>query len=136
MSAVTTPSVLTRRMNRAFQESRLDELDALVDDKAEIASFMEPTQILRGREAIMDVSRRARDASIFSVTLYTVRNLSAAVALGTGSVRYPKNDAIATSQTAWLWKWVDGRLLRSVHYQTESEALAHYDAEADDFALP
>jgi hypothetical protein len=136
MSAVTTPSVLTRRMNRAFQESRLDELNALVDDKAEIASFMEPAQILRGREAIMDASRRARDASIFSVTLYTVRDLSATVALGTAARAIPRTTRSPRARRLWLWKWVDGRLFRSVHYQTESEALAHYDAEADDFALP
>jgi hypothetical protein len=136
MSAVTTPSVLARRMNRAFLEARLDELEILIDDKAEIASFLDPEQILRGRDAIMDASRRARETSIFSVTLYTVRSLSATVALGAGSVRYPRNDAIATSQAAWLWKWHDGRLLRSVHYPSEDEALANYDHEADDFELP
>jgi hypothetical protein len=123
-------------MNRAFLEGRLDELDALVDEKAEIASFLDPDRILRGREAIMEASRRAREASVFSVTLFTVRNLSGTVAVGAGTVRYPKDDAIATSQTAWLWKWHEGRLLRSVHYPTEAEALAHYDPEADDFELP
>jgi hypothetical protein len=136
MSAVPTPSVLARRMNRAFLEARLDELEVLIDDKAEIASFLDPEQILRGRDAIMDASRRARQTSVFSVALHTVRNLSATVALGTGSVRYPRNDAIATSQAAWLWKWHEGRLVRSVHYPTEDEALAHYDDEADDFELP
>jgi hypothetical protein len=136
MSAVTTPSVLARRMNRAFLEARLDELEELIDDKAEIASFLDPEEILRGRDAIMDASRRARESTIYSVTLYTVRSLSATVALGTGSVRYPRNDAIATSQAAWLWKWHEGRLVRSVHYPSEDEALAHYDHEADDFELP
>ena len=136
MSAVTTPSVLARRMNRAFLEARLDELEVLIDDKAEIASFLEPEQILRGRDAIMDASRRAREASIFSVTLYTVRSrppawrsVRAAFAIrGTTRSRPAKRPGCGSGRKVGS--------LRSVHYPSEGEALAHYDPEADDFELP
>jgi hypothetical protein len=138
MASALSPSQLARRMNRAFLDGHLDVLETLLDEKAEIASFLAPDEVLSGPRAIMAASRQARGASVYSVSLDTVRSLSATVAVGTGSVRYPMKDGhtIATSRAAWLWKWHDGLLLRSVHYPSEADALAHYDPDADDFDLP
>lgn len=129
-----TPSDLARRMNRAFLYGDLDGLEAMVHEKAEIASYLAPGRVLRGCDAVMDALRRAMNESVYNIVVDSTRDLSHTVAMGTGSVRYAKDDnTIAMTQAAWLWKWEDGRLLRARHYPSVDVALSDYDPDIDGF---
>jgi len=132
----SSPSQLARRINTAFMEGRIEDLAALIHEKAEVASYLAPDR-LSGRDALMDALRHARRDGVYETTLYRVRELGPTVAVGTGSVRHRKdNHVIAQTQAAWLWKFEDEQLLRSAYYPSEGHACSAYDPNADDFELP
>jgi hypothetical protein len=122
-------------LNQAFLAGHLEEVAELVPKKAEVASYLAP-DVLSGRNPIIDALRRARANGMYEIRLDTVTDLSSTVAIGTGSVRHEKpNHVIATTRAAWLWRFEDGLLVRSMHYPSESDARLAYERSKDEFNL-
>jgi hypothetical protein len=127
-----SPSDLAFKINRLFAEANWEELRSVLHEDVEVRSFVSPGRTLRGVDAVLASSEEAR-GTLYNVKLDTIRELSPTVAVGTGSVRYEHPDGgIATTHTAWVWRFEDERLLRSFTFGTLDDALKAAEAEIDD----
>jgi hypothetical protein len=129
-----SPADLAYKINRLFAEANWDELRSVLHEDVEVRSFLSPGRTLRGVDAVLTSSGEAR-GTLYNVKLDTIRELSPTVAVGTGSVRYEHPDGgVATTQTAWMWRFEDGKLLRSLAFGSLDDALQAAESEIDDTA--
>jgi ketosteroid isomerase-like protein len=127
-----SPSDLAFKINRLFEEANWEELRSVLHEDVEVRSFVSPGRTLHGIDAVLASTGEAR-GTLYNVKLDTIRELSPTVAVGTGSVRYEHPDGgIATTHTAWVWRFEDGKLLRSFTFGTLDDALKAAEAEIDD----
>jgi hypothetical protein len=82
---------------------------------------------LRGRDAVVEMFSRVREASIYSAKVEQTLWLDERTLLISGNARYPLEDGgLAMSRIWWLDEFLDGRLSRVRAFDTEAEARAAY----------
>jgi ketosteroid isomerase-like protein len=125
-----TPSDVVHEMFARYQAADFDALAGLIHPDAVWNTHVAHGRELHGRDEVVRVLQTL-PTSVYQMSTWSIEDLDAAFALGTGAVRYPlEHGGFAQSTGAWLWEARDGMVITATAFASPVEAVAAW-READ-----
>jgi hypothetical protein len=130
---VDAGAVRLERLARHFHERELEhtpeQIGRLIHEDAEMRLVVNRLRPLRGRDAVVEMFSRVREASIYSAKVEQAQWLDERTVLISADARYAVEDGLAMSRIWWLDEFLDGRLRRVRAFHAEAAARAAYRAD-------